>query len=80
MAIAIDPKTGEKIFVKLVELYTAREVARLWKISPKTMYAMARGGLIRHVRIQRNVRFIESDILAWLEARICAQIRGKGKK
>ena len=48
------------------ELLTAREVEQLLRIDVKTIYNYVQRGLIPYVRIQSNLRFVKSEILAWV--------------
>ena len=48
------------------ELLTAKEVEELLRIDVKTIYGYVQRGLIPYVRIQSNLRFVKSDVLAWL--------------
>jgi predicted DNA-binding transcriptional regulator AlpA len=48
------------------ELLTAKEVEALLRIDVKTIYNYVQRGLIPHVRIQSNLRFVKSDVLAWV--------------
>ncbi|MBL8211740.1 MAG: helix-turn-helix domain-containing protein, partial [Bryobacterales bacterium] len=49
------------------ELLTAREVEELLRIDVKTIYGYVQKGLMPYVRIQSNLRFVKSDVLAWLD-------------
>ncbi len=49
------------------EMFTARELARLLKISVKTIYGYVQRGAIPYARIQSNVRFPKRQILEWIE-------------
>ena len=40
-----------------MRLYTARELAEVLKIHPKTVYRLAKEGEIESVRVGRSVRF-----------------------
>ena len=51
------------------DLLTAKEVAKMLAISVKTVYSYAERGLIPHVRIQSNVRFLKAEILSWVAER-----------
>ena len=42
-----------------MKLYTANEIAELYKIHPKTAYKLAREGKLEVVRVGRSVRFCE---------------------
>jgi predicted DNA-binding transcriptional regulator AlpA len=48
------------------ELLTAREVEALLRIDVKTIYNYVQRGLIPYVRIQSNLRFVKSEVLAWV--------------
>src|ERR1019366_2928049 len=47
-------------------LMTARELASILAISPKTIYSYAERNMIPHFRIEANVRFRGRDIAEWL--------------
>lgn len=49
------------------EMFTAKELEELLKISRKTIYAYTRRGLIPYIKVQSNVRFLKSQILDWIE-------------
>ena len=42
-----------------MKLYTAEELAKLYRIHPKTIYKLGREGKIETVRVGRSVRFVE---------------------
>lgn len=42
-----------------MKLYTAKELAELYKIHPKTIYKLGREGKLTTVKVGRSVRFIE---------------------
>lgn len=48
------------------ELLTAKEVEELVRIDVKTIYGYVQKGLIPYVRIQSNLRFLRSEVLAWV--------------
>ena len=48
------------------ELMTAKDVEELLRIDIKTVYSYVQRGLLPHVRIQSNVRFLKSEILNWM--------------
>ena len=50
-----------------VEMFTAKELQQILKISVKTIYRYVQRGLIPYVRIQSNVRFPKQQILEWIE-------------
>jgi excisionase family DNA binding protein len=49
------------------EMFTAKELQQLLKISAKTIYGYVQRGLIPYVRIQSNVRFPKREILEWID-------------
>jgi excisionase family DNA binding protein len=59
------------------ELLTAKEVEELLRIDVKTIYNYVQRGLIPYVRIQSNLRFLKSEVLAWLAEH---RSTGKGRK
>ncbi|HTR35843.1 MAG TPA: type IV secretion system DNA-binding domain-containing protein [Bryobacteraceae bacterium] len=48
------------------ELLTAKEVEELVRIDVKTIYGYVQRGLIPYIRIQSNLRFLKSEVLAWV--------------
>jgi excisionase family DNA binding protein len=57
------------VFEKLARcqrLLTAREVAELLSISPKTVYAYVERNSIPHYKIEASVRFRPKDVAEWL--------------
>jgi predicted DNA-binding transcriptional regulator AlpA len=48
------------------ELLTAKEVEELVRIDVKTIYGYVQKGLIPYVRIQSNLRFLRSEVIAWV--------------
>lgn len=69
----VQPAKGNK------EILTAKELEELLRIDVKTIYSYAQRGLIPYVRIQSNLRFVRSEVLAWLEKRQF-EPREKGRK
>jgi excisionase family DNA binding protein len=49
------------------KFYTVPEVAELLKISQSKMYRLVQKGVIPYIKIGRNVRIRESDLLAWID-------------
>lgn len=47
-------------------LLTAKELAGMLAISPKTIYSYVERNMIPYYRIEANVRFRASDIAKWL--------------
>jgi len=47
-------------------LMTARELASILSISPKTIYSYAERNMIPHFKIEANVRFRGRDVAEWL--------------
>lgn len=58
------------------EFLTAKEVEELVRIDVKTIYGYVQKGLIPYVRIQSNLRFLKSEVLAWVAEH---QSRGRRK-
>jgi predicted DNA-binding transcriptional regulator AlpA len=58
--------TAEEPATESKELLTAKEVEALLRIDVKTIYNYVQRGLIPYVRIQSNLRFVRSDVLAWV--------------
>jgi excisionase family DNA binding protein len=57
------------IFERLVQchrLLTAREVAQMLSVSPKTIYAYVARNMIPHYKIETSVRFSPKDIAEWI--------------
>ena len=48
-------------------MLTVKEVAELIKTKPSTIYAWAEQGAIPSFKIQGLLRFVEDDIIAWLD-------------
>ena len=42
-----------------MRLYTAKELAEVYQIHPKTIYRLGREGKLKRVRVGRSVRFCE---------------------
>lgn len=47
-------------------LLTARELASILSISPKTLYSYAERNMIPHFKIEANIRFRGRDVAEWL--------------
>jgi predicted DNA-binding transcriptional regulator AlpA len=47
-------------------LMTARELAAILSLSPKTLYSYAERNMIPHFKIEANVRFRGRDVADWL--------------
>ena len=61
--------SGSDVFEKLARcqhLLTAKEVAQLLSISPKTVYAYVERNSIPHYKIEASVRFRPKDVADWL--------------
>lgn len=50
-------------------IYTVPEVADYLKICKSKIYGLVRKGEIPHIKIGKNVRIKESDLIEWLEER-----------
>jgi excisionase family DNA binding protein len=53
-------------------ILTASEVAKYLKLSKAKVYYMIQKRQIPYIRIQRNVRIRESDLMKWLEKHMTA--------
>ncbi len=63
------PSVSGDVFERLTQsdrLLTAKELARLLAISPKTLYSYVSRNIIPHYKIEANVRFRGKDIAEWL--------------
>ena len=49
-----------------LRLMTARELASILAISPKTIYSYAERNMIPHFKIEASVRFRGRDVAEWL--------------
>lgn len=52
-------------------LLTAKELADILAISPKTLYSYVARGMIPYFKIESNVRFRAREVSAWLRQRAC---------
>lgn len=69
------PEPTPDVFERLLQssgLLTAKELAPIVNLSPKTLYSYAERDLIPHFRIETNVRFRGKDVADWLrQRRLC---------
>jgi excisionase family DNA binding protein len=49
-------------------LMTARELASILAISPKTIYSYAERNMIPHFKIEASIRFRGRDVAEWLHS------------
>jgi excisionase family DNA binding protein len=49
------------------DMLTATEVAKMLKISPKTVYRYTAEGKLPYCKFESNVRFAKREILFWIE-------------
>ena len=56
-------------------LLTAKELASMLAISPKTLYAYVERNMIPHYKIASNVRFRARDVAEWLGKSMCGSPR-----
>lgn len=49
------------------KILTVSEVAELLKVSKAKIYLLAQKQRIPHIKIDRNIRIRESDLIMWLE-------------
>ncbi|CAN5683960.1 hypothetical protein BH23GEM9_BH23GEM9_13820 [soil metagenome] len=54
--------------IHIPRLYTAKQVAARFGLSPKRIYELGQQGRIRRVEFGRQVRFAEADLLAFIAA------------
>ena len=47
-------------------LLTASDVAQLLQVKRSSVYEYVRTGTLPHVKVGRHVRFLRSDLAAWL--------------
>jgi hypothetical protein len=69
---ATSSEPAPDVFEQLLQcsgLLTAKELARIVNLSPKTLYSYAERDLIPHFRIETNVRFRGRDVADWLRQR-----------
>jgi excisionase family DNA binding protein len=55
-------------------LLTAKELAGMLAISPKTIYSYVERNMIPYYKIEANVRFRARDIANWLRDRGCSRL------
>ena len=55
-------------------LLTAKELASILAISPKTVYSYVERNMIPYYKIEANVRFRARDIAEWLRDRACLRL------
>lgn len=54
-------------------LLTAKELATILALSPKTVYSYVERDMIPHFKIEANVRFRGREVADWLRSRACFQ-------
>jgi len=72
------PESGPDVLDHLSRserLMTARELASILSMSPKTIYSYAERNMIPHFKIEANVRFRGRDVAEWLRKH--ASFRGE---
>jgi excisionase family DNA binding protein len=52
---------------RMERVYTVPEVAEYLKISRSKMYYLVQRGSVPHIRIGRNLRITESQLIEWLK-------------
>jgi len=60
-------------------LLTAKELARILAISPKTIYSYVERNMIPYYKIEANVRFRAKDVAEWLRDRACLRFDTAGR-
>lgn len=69
-----DPRNCGDVFDQLAQserLLTAKELARILAISPKTIYSYVERNTIPYYKIEANVRFRAREVAEWLRDRGC---------
>ena len=64
------PETVSDVIERLTRsdsLLTAKELAKLLAVSPKTLYSYVSRNMIPHFKIEANVRFRGKDVADWLK-------------
>jgi excisionase family DNA binding protein len=51
------------------EILTVREVSKLLKLHPRTIYKLAQNGMIPARQVGKSWRFLKSEIMKWFEKR-----------
>ena len=59
-------------------IYTVTEVAEYLKISKSKLYRLVQTGRLPYIKIGRNVRILESDLLEWIEENYQPNTQGLG--
>jgi excisionase family DNA binding protein len=54
-------------------MLTAKQLANILAVSPKTIYSYVERNIIPHYKIEASVRFRAKDILEWLRGRACSR-------
>jgi excisionase family DNA binding protein len=58
----------------LADVLTPKEAAALLKVRPSWLYEAARTGRVPYLKLGRHLRFLRSDLEAWLvEQRVAAR-------
>ena len=60
-------------------LLTAKELARILAISPKTIYSYVERNMIPYYKIEANVRFRAREVADWLRDRGCLRFDPAGR-
>ena len=56
--------------IELDPIYTVREVSQYLKLSRSKIYYMIQRKRIPHIRLGRNVRIRQSDLINWLSQNV----------
>ena len=63
------------------EFYTAKELAASLKVTPMTIYRLAKRGELKAVRIGRSIRFSSEDVEEFMKnASLKTEVKPKKKK
>ncbi len=58
---------------QLDTIFTVTETAKYLKISKTKMYNLVKAGEIPHLKIGKNVRIRETDLVKWMESQFKVQ-------
>ena len=64
-----EPQDVLERLIQSERLLTAKELAELLAVSPKTLYSYVSRNMIPHYKIEANVRFCGKDVAEWLRRR-----------
>lgn len=50
-----------------IDILTVAQVAKIIQFTPKGVYGLVEQGVIPYIRISNRIRFLQTDVLAWLQ-------------